>query len=360
MSSLSLLLGMAAVLLTGALNGTPAQELSESGSANCYLISTPGTWSFRTVKGTSDEVLADVKSAEVLWESFGTAEVPEVGAIISEVSCADNRVVFSTPETLKNGNAVIAVRDELNQISWSWHIWVCEGYDAVASGQVYYNNAGTLMDRNLGATTATPCEDGVGGLMYQWGRKDPFLGAKTYKPVSAPASSTLAWPAPVATDAEHGTVEYAVKNPTTFITADSANERDWLFPDRDNTLWKESEKTIFDPCPVGWKVPAGGADGVWATAAGEDEIKWPSEVAKYVVNLSTKLGDADNIYYPIAAFIAPETGIIASSGLGCYFTSTSYDNRVAEFYIYLNSESTVYPKSTTDRAYGYSVRCAKE
>ena len=142
-----------ALLLLAACNkdkATPAPEpgpvdLSAAGTANCYIVSAPGTYSFKAVKGNSNIAMSAVK-AEVLWESFGTAEVPEVGAIISEVSCADNRVVFTTPETLKNGNAVIAVRDELNQISWSWHIWVCEGYDAVASGQVYYNNAGTLAD----------------------------------------------------------------------------------------------------------------------------------------------------------------------------------------------------------------------
>lgn len=31
------------------------------------------------------------------------------------------------------------------------------------------------MDRNLGAVSATPGDAGAIGLLYQWGRKDPFV-----------------------------------------------------------------------------------------------------------------------------------------------------------------------------------------
>ena len=60
-------------------------DLSAAGTANCYIVSAPGTYSFKAVKGNSN-VAASAAKAEVLWESFGTAEVPEEGAIISEVS----------------------------------------------------------------------------------------------------------------------------------------------------------------------------------------------------------------------------------------------------------------------------------
>jgi hypothetical protein len=57
-------------------------------------------------------------------------------------------------------------------ILWSWHIWLVQdqiGYNT------YANNAGVLMDRNLGATSAIEYDSGTIGLLYQWGRKDPFL-----------------------------------------------------------------------------------------------------------------------------------------------------------------------------------------
>jgi len=340
-------------------------DLSAAGTANCYIVSAPGTYSFKAVKGNSNDAASAAK-AEVLWESFGTDEVPEVGAIISEVSYADNRVVFTTPETLKNGNAVIAVKDEMNQISWSWHIWVCEGYDAVATGQVYYHDAGTLMDRNLGATSATPDKAGVVGLMYQWGRKDPFLGPKMCKLTFQKAASTLSWPAPVASDAEHGTVEFTVKNPTTFITANATTDHDWLFAARDNTLWKESEKTIFDPCPAGWRIPAGASNGVWAKAsATTSEFKWPNDRTIFALNFSTKWGDAENIWYTASGFLTESTGTLSGTSIGKYATATipSGATTVAELGISHNGnadEGTVYISSYSYRAYGYSVRCAKE
>ena len=132
-------------------------------------------------------------------------------------------MTFSTPEALKNGNAVIAAKDADGNILWSWHIWVCKDYDPVAKAQTYYNNAGVMMDRNLGATSATPGNIASVGFLYQWGRKDPFLaGHEIAYPYSGSATretaaSTLAWPSPVASNASAGTIGYATAHPTTFI-----------------------------------------------------------------------------------------------------------------------------------------------
>ncbi|MBQ7518151.1 MAG: hypothetical protein IJU13_06990, partial [Bacteroidales bacterium] len=127
-------------------------------TANCYVVSQARTYSIPTVKGNSAESVGSVASAEVLWESFGTDETPTVGDIIEQVQyeATTGKIVFSTPVTLKNGNAVIAAKDASGEILWSWHIWVCKDYDPEATAQEYYNNAGTMMDRNLGATSATP------------------------------------------------------------------------------------------------------------------------------------------------------------------------------------------------------------
>lgn len=128
------------------------KNLSDKGTANCYIVSAPGTYGFNgTVKGNSNESVGNPVSAEVLWESFGTGTAPKVGDIINSVSIEKGTVFFSTPATLRNGNAVIAVKDNSGRIFWSWHIWVCEGYDPIATQQIYANNAGIMMDRNLGA-----------------------------------------------------------------------------------------------------------------------------------------------------------------------------------------------------------------
>ena len=163
-------------------------DLSAAGTANCYLIQKAGDYMFKAVIGNTNATVGNVKAVEVLWESFGTDEMPNVGDLIASVSYENGYIRFSTPENLCDGNAVIAAKNSKGTILWSWHIWCAEeGWQE----QVYYNNAGIMMDRNLGATSATPGDVGALGLMYQWGRKDPFLGSSsTFLAVMAVSTGT--------------------------------------------------------------------------------------------------------------------------------------------------------------------------
>lgn len=61
-------------------------NLSKDGSANCYIISESGIYTFDAVKGNSAESVGEVKSVEVLWESFGTSVAPKSGDLIKSVS----------------------------------------------------------------------------------------------------------------------------------------------------------------------------------------------------------------------------------------------------------------------------------
>ena len=161
------------VLLTSCLGleeTDPPQELigttthlSAVASANCYIISSPGAYKFNTVKGNSSESVGAVASAEVLWESFGTDTAPAVGDLIKSVKYSDGYIAFQTASAFKEGNAVIAAKDASGIILWSWHIWLTDQ----PQGQEYFNGAGTMMDRNLGATSATPGDVGALGLLYQ-------------------------------------------------------------------------------------------------------------------------------------------------------------------------------------------------
>ena len=103
-------------------DGRVYTDLSADGTANCYLISHAGDYKFKAVLGNTDGTVGNVKSVEVLWESFGTNVMPNVGDLIASVSYKDGYVRFSTPETFANGNAVIAVRNSKGTILWSWHI----------------------------------------------------------------------------------------------------------------------------------------------------------------------------------------------------------------------------------------------
>ena len=52
------------------------RNLSATGTANCYIVSSAGRYKFRPTMGNSDEI-PDIHSVEVLWESFGTDETPD-------------------------------------------------------------------------------------------------------------------------------------------------------------------------------------------------------------------------------------------------------------------------------------------
>ena len=333
-------------------------NLSVGGTANCYIVDIKGTYSYYATEGNSDVPMRDIASVSVLWESFGTSIAPLVGDLIKSVSYNDGYITFQTADTFKEGNAVIAAKDAAGNILWSWHIWFTDQ----PQGQEYYNNAGTMMDRNLGATSATPGVVGALGLLYQWGRKDPFLGSSSISS-STTAKSTISWPSPVSTSSSCGTVSYVVANPTTFVTA-SSSPYDWHYSSRDNTLWTTSDKTksIYDPCPAGWRVPDGGDNGVWSKALGSSSSFTNSSLwnsSDDGMNFSGKFGSASTIWYPTSGYRSDSDGGLNDVGNDGIYWSAS-PGSINAYYLYFDYYGKVDPSNISARAYGKSVRCLEE
>jgi hypothetical protein len=84
-------------------------------------------------------------------------------------------------------------------------------------------------------------------MLYQWGRKDPF-------PTFLGATFAMTYPENPMETMEKGTYMQTLTNPRTSFVG-----TDW---NSDNNLWN-SDKTIYDPCPSGWRVPDGNP-GVWS------------------------------------------------------------------------------------------------
>ena len=354
---------------------TPGIPLS---SANCHVISAPGTYIFSPVKGNSSELVGAVASAEVLWESFGTTETPAKGSVVAEATyvASEGVIRFKTPASLKDGNALIAAKDASGNILWSWHIWVCNGWDPVKTAHTYYNNAGIMMDRNLGATSVTPGDVKAFGLLYQWGRKDPFLGWDGVEVKGrGVVASTLKWPEVVYSDAQTGTIDYSIAHPTTFI-ATLEDNFDWYYTgihDTDNTRW-QSKKTIYDPCPAGWKVPESLSPddyGVWWTALGKQFVVLELEYGNQGSNLTKHFGDDEPIWYPFTGCKRDTDGRIVLSGenAGLWSTSPDLDEKdpdanVMAFALDLSITDQGHVMTFTSfdycRAYGHSVRCVAD
>lgn len=340
-------------------NSSLNQNVSLSSEpANCYIVSQAGTYSFPTVKGNSSISVGNVYSANVLWESFGTATTPQAGDLIRSVSYKDGKITFNT-NYFREGNAVIAAKDVYGKILWSWHIWFTDK----PQEQTYYNNAGTMMDRNLGATSATPGEVGALGLHYQWGRKDPFLCSSSISS-SVVAKSTITWPLSVESDYSTGTIEYATTHPTTFINKNSYNN-DWYYTGKSSTdkiRWTESSttKSIYDPCPTGWRVPDG---NIWEKAIGSETKPLYNESNKGY-NFSSKFGSSSTIWYPAAGRHYDSSGTLGSTATqGAYWTASNttlekYHNEAK--YMSLWHDNKIYMGVCSERATAASVRCVRE
>ena len=255
-------------------------NLSSNGHANCYIIPQDATafYSFdATVIGNGDEGLFEgahvtstkiaPKGAKILWKIIGSSKLMENndGQPIKTSSVKidrDGMVTFNTHSMV--GNAVIAVYDNeecTGKPLWSWLFWKPEG-GLEAIKDIAYNGTYTLMDRNLGAGYLAKYPDEVSGLYFQWGRKDPFYHANG---IATSSRFTL-----VENKVTDGDIAYTVANPTTYITSTGAANflyNDWL-PDamQDSKLWG-AKKTIYDPCPAGYRVadPEAFADVVSAT-----------------------------------------------------------------------------------------------
>ena len=224
-------------------------DLSQGGTANCYLIQAPGRYKFNAaVRGNSTQSVGKPVSTEVVWQFMDPTYQEQ---IISSVELVDGYVQFEVADHVTYGNALIAVKDKNDKILWSWHIWVCD-FDPETTAQKYKSGA-VLMDRNLGATLSTFSSKEqklrASGTMYQWGRKDPmmYIALLGYRNWYTNVEDTFAEP--------------------NVIT----NNWTWL----DNGqgvrgLWSPNKKTVYDPCPPGWKVADNNSwDGVQVTSYNE-------------------------------------------------------------------------------------------
>lgn len=266
------------------------------------------------------------------------------------------------------GNAVIGIRkadanfNPVGDYLWSWHIWVS---DYNGELQDYSGTNGfKMMDRNLGAKNNTKGDIGALGLLYQWGRKDPFVGASaTFFPEGSEityATTTHNWPSPVSFNVG-GTMNYAVQHPTVFITSEDAGianpmKSDWM-QTPDSYLWSNSTKTIYDPCPKGYKVAS--------------RRSWESLNADNFVfdniNNGRSYGD---VWYPAAGARRGEDAILRYVGTHGYavWSSGSATQTVSGVLNYFARTMYYYNTDTgsgldvdyrSSRAHGATVRCVE-
>ena len=333
------------------------KNLSKKGAANSYIVSEAGEYKFWAVKGNSG-IEVNPASVEVLWETWNNGEEVTAGSVVASVSVQGSYVVFSTPETLKPGNAVIAAKDAGGVILWSWHIWVPKTEIVTANYSIY---PAPMMDRNLGALVAATADAAATvesfGLTYQWGRKDPFPGPKA---VNSSSNATVAGVA-VTTKPGNGTteescmssVEDAIANPTVLGFTQNG---DWLPAElADNTLWQNEVKTMYDPCPPGYRVPARDTESAFHSSDLSTATGWQDNAANYWFALGDPLA-----VFPFAGYRDDYSpgGLTHAYDRAVYWTA--YSSQAAKAY-YVNVRSgSAHARAEAGKSRAGSVRCVAE
>ena len=323
-------------------------------TANCYIISAPGTYriplvygnaikrgatnssaytsSKTKVMGSEEFVLQEfvdhndhkitspyinvqnsgdqATKAEVIWEDC--QDIVTAPAVTG--SGADSYLTFTIKkENLQNGNAVVAVTNATGTVMWSWHLWFTpksslKKIPFTSEGSTY-----NFMTDNLGwkytkwtgglkrevvvkieqqaetgeKKTATitlkqapgnNVREGYGNL-YQWGRKDPLPGTDNFYPNTAPnigykfndgytivGDSHAEYTNPANVQRmEKRTIGLSIREPGIMLPKVGGGKLSWSYRQYIN-LWsadndsyagtvRNGKKTIYDPSPVGFKVP---------------------------------------------------------------------------------------------------------
>ena len=415
-------------------NGTQVRE-----TANCYVINAPGWYMFPLVYGNglkSNSTSFDYNLTGFKGTVFTTHESsktmsslgsPWISESYAVSSCellwqdAENLIQYNSykiddvdekkymkfhisKSNIKQGNAVLAVKNNSSQILWSWHIWVTalDVYSTQTVTSTYSNTTKTFnfmpvpLGWNSAAATVNPKsytlsvkQNGSGKIasgtvtqagqtgsasgtctFYQWGRKDPFPPSdgtsltsnnnKTvYCYISSGTSSQATW-SPVKSQANIAT---SIQNPFKFYYG-SAN---WC-SEASNELWNVGNtlqtvnfnsvtKSVYDPSPAGFRLPETAAfTGFTKDGAngGTRNGTWSDATKGYTFKTNNV-----ETYWQACGYRAYDSGSLGSVGSRGYYWSAGPSNATNGRYLYFNS-GYVYPQIFSNRAYGFSVRPVSE
>lgn len=367
-------------------------DLGVSGTANCYVVSEAGRYSFAAdVRGNGVSSNSDAESKHfdgaIAVGSDWSADWLWVSAegLVSNVifNASSKRIEFEASEG--RGNVILALFDAQQQIVWSWHIWLTDDPAAqlVSGSSPDYQ----FLDRNLGATSKQVDDVNSFGFFYQWGRKDPFIAASAlinpdgaaipdgdaFQTAMEGASvfnskHSIGWetlPNDAAVIELGKSVEYAAAHPMTFITyghqLGSSGVGAWVNDDnvQYSELWgydfvnHTSRKTMFDPCPPGYKVPA------WYQEVMADASKTTMTEAGQYQSRTYNGG-----YWPAQGYRTTDGRLSNVGRYGYYWSACSYDHSYPAqnfkgYMLYWYSRM-VSNNNAQSQAIGGNVRCVRE
>jgi hypothetical protein len=387
------------------------RRITKVGS-NCYIVAPGGSVDIPISR--ANESLLDIQipdvynsgcTASVYWESGTTA-----GGVVtlSNTTCDGGAFKVTGAGT---GNAVVCIKNGAGKILWSWHIWV-SSVDFKSANTTTFANGSTVsytwMDRNLGALDVPGAGTSyatTSGMLYQWGRKDPFLPATVGQgsiiattgalPIVSSAAITDSYtkltgvPLTLVNKGDsylrYGTLgtsgsltyanalSYSVQSPMLFLvnwagsTASGAASATMGIDSWGGEFGQN--KSVYDPCPAGWRVPSGKAStgfaSPWAGMPAPKVTPTLNTDAKWNVatnnNYANWVGSSKPLSgsYPVAGYRNGGDGKFTLVGTaGCYWSSAAIG--ATGYCLYFYSDFANPASSSYGRGSGFSVRCVKE
>ena len=357
------------------------------------------------IEKTNSSAYANIDGAKIVWSDekdlVTSPTITHVGG--------DGYLDFEVKATdIKSGNAVVAVTKG-GTVVWSWHLWFApksaltpipvtnyqgktynfttETLGWKPKGEVTtYNAPRTVKVKveqtiaNSGAKLFTVInitqnnggkKEGISTL-YQFGRKDAFPGMDETK---LPQGSINA------NAGNYMSITNGIQNPENFYTWGSswysnppAGYSYYNLWSADNTTTGYNDnavvKTVYDPCPVGFKMPASNAftgftsngqnqSGAANINANGTADSWDKFSAAYGHNFYTNGSKTATIFFPASGFRYGGGGSLSDVGFSGYYWSAVPYNSYYGCDLFFNW-SIVYPQYYSYRSYGFAARPVSE
>lgn len=340
-------------------------------------------------------------SAALVWED-------RVGLIRNVRLSEDGKnLLFTVPaEAIRQGNAVVGVEDASGTTMWSWQLWVTDfrpgqtwdavpGQDASGATRTYNLSPANLGRLYGGDVTDFPQQEltlrftqknvpaGMEPLTvdvpvvqtaktvttddsytyYQWGRKDPMgSGLSVHYNTAHQEISGKTLPTMAFGTTHLANIEATIKNPGTFATASEA-ELKKLSPFYCN-LWSinnaaastsalqpDNVKTVYDPCPVGMKVPEGNSFHALSGL--------PTSYDSSTKEITITLSDGTKIVSPALGYRQYSGSLSGTDGVVQWWTAMA-GGPTRAIYLPLDDKGTVRDLVIFDVTFGFSVRPMQE